>query len=179
MRIGIDLDDTVCETTKLVNKFAVAYAQENNIEPAVLFADNEKVKEFYQIYLREILEENPFKRDFLEVYPKLREGNEIFIITARNNKFMEELHDMDYITELWLRRNKITYDGIFFDVYGEGKAQVCLKNNIDVLIDDDIENYDALTKHGMKVILFDDRRRHPKTGLRAESWHEVFEILQK
>ena len=90
---------------------------------------------------------------------------------------MDELFDMDTLTEAWLKRNNITYDGIFFNVYAEQKAMVCLKNNIDVLIDDDIKNYDALTKHGIKVILFDDRRRYPNVGLRAESWHEVLEIL--
>ena len=31
MRIGIDLDDTVCNTTKLINDFAKAYAYDKNI----------------------------------------------------------------------------------------------------------------------------------------------------
>lgn len=177
MRIGIDLDDTVCNTTKLINDFAKAYAYDKNITVEDLFMNPNEVQEFYKVYLREILEEDSVKRDFVEVYPKLRENNELFIITARSNDFMEELFDMDTLTEAWLKRNDITYDGIFFNVYAEQKAMVCLKNNIDVLIDDDIKNYDALTKHGIKVILFDDRRRYPNVGLRAESWHEVLEIL--
>ena len=94
-----------------------------------------EVQEFYKVYLREILEEDSVKRDFVEVYPKLRENNELFIITARSNNFMDELFDMDTLTEAWLKRNDITYDGIFFNVYAEQKAMVCLKNNIDVLID--------------------------------------------
>ena len=32
MRIGIDLDDTVCNTTKLINDFAKAYAYDKNMK---------------------------------------------------------------------------------------------------------------------------------------------------
>ena len=177
MRIGIDLDDTVCNTTKLINDFAKAYAYDKNITVEDLFMNPNEVQEFYKVYLREILEEDSVKRDFVEVYPKLRENNELFIITGCSDNFRGELVDMDALTEAGLRRDSGTQEGIFLNVYAEQKAMVCLKNNIDVLIDDDIKNYDALTKHGIKAILFDDRRRYPNVGLRAESWHEVLEIL--
>ena len=75
MRIGIDLDDTVCNTTKLINDFAKAYAYDKNITVEDLFMNPNEVQEFYKVYLREILEEDSVKRDFVEVYPKLRENN--------------------------------------------------------------------------------------------------------
>ena len=151
---------------RIGNDFAKAYAYDKNITVEDLFMNPNEVQKFYKVYLREILEEDSVKRDFVEVYPKLRENNELFIITARSNDFMDELFDMDTLTEVWRKRNDITYDGRFFKGYAEQKAMV-----------GDIKNYDALTKHGIKVILFDDRRRYPNVGLRAESWHEVLEIL--
>ena len=87
MRIGIDIDDTICRTTEKVNEYMDLYAKDENIDPLMIM-NYEDVKDmFFEAYLEKIYTSVVVKRNAKDVLRRLRKkGNKLFIITARNNR---------------------------------------------------------------------------------------------
>ena len=84
---------------------------------------------------------------------------------------------MRQATKDWLAKNNIYYDKYFDDAYIEGKVKVCKDEAIDIIIDDDINNYIAFKENGIKTLLFDDRGKYLDVVDRVGSWKEVEDIL--
>jgi uncharacterized HAD superfamily protein len=116
MRIGIDLDDTICRTTEMVHEKMDEYSAKTNRDVLEIMS-NELIREkFFEEYLPTIYEEVVIKHDVKDVIRRLRnKGNKIFIITGR--KRMKIANVMD-ITDKWLSDNGIEFDGIFTSAYG-------------------------------------------------------------
>ena len=83
------------------------------------------------------------------------------------------------ITNEWLRKNNIESDGVFFSAYGESKADVCKREKIDLMIDDDPYNYKMLTGNGVHCLLLDDREKYDLRKDYVTSWIEVEEFIGK
>lgn len=77
----------------------------------------------------------------------------------------------------WLEKNNIYYDKYYDDAYKEGKVKVCKDEAIDIIIDDDINNYLAFKDSGIKTLLFDDKGKYLDIVDRVGSWREVEEVL--
>ena len=56
MRIGMDLDDTVCKTSESLNKWARIYAVEEGIEMADIFMRVSERKKFLKKYFVKIIQ---------------------------------------------------------------------------------------------------------------------------
>ena len=161
MRIGIDLDNTVCNTHEEVNKYREKYAKDNNIDISEIKSNNDYHEDFFSKYMIEILSNATIKDNLSEVIKRLKDkGNEIYIITARSNNYISKRIDTLKPTKKWLKKNNIKYDKLIVNVNHEGKALACLKNKVDIMVDDDIINYEEITKVGVKCILFDDLNRY-------------------
>ena len=134
MRIGIDLDDTICRTTEMVHEKMDEYSSKTNRDVLEIMS-NELIREkFFEEYLPTIYRDVVIKHDVQDVIRRLRnKGNEIFIITGR--KRMKIANVME-ITDKWLEDNGIEVDGIFTSAYGESKADVCKREQIDLMVDD-------------------------------------------
>ena len=65
----------------------------------------------------------------------------------------------------------------YMDAYKEGKVKVCKDENIDIIIDDDINNYLVFKEHGVNTLLFDDKCKYLDIVDRVGSWEEVLDIL--
>ena len=128
MRIGIDLDDTICRTTEIVGDMVEEYASKNNLDPLDVF-NNEKLKyDFFNKYLNDIYSKVSIKHDVSSVIKRLKnKGNEIYIITARSDNFVPSVKNVYQITENWLNKNNILFDRIIISAYGETKADICKK----------------------------------------------------
>lgn len=180
MRIGIDIDDTICRTTELVNEKMEEYAAKNNIDVLEIINYDEVKDKFFEEYMPTIYREAEVKRNVCDVIRRLRHrGNEIFIITGRSAHKTPSIGNAAAITEEWLKKNGIEADGIFSSAYGESKADVCKREKIDLMVDDDPYNYKMITGNGGHCLLFDDREKYDLKKDYATSWLEVEDYINK
>ena len=56
MRIGMDMDDTICKTTEIVHDRLEKYSEQLNINPLDIMNDEELNKNFFSIYAEDIYE---------------------------------------------------------------------------------------------------------------------------
>lgn len=180
MRIGIDLDDTICRTTEIVHKKLEKYAEENNLDVLDIMNDEELKYEFFKKNIENIYADVEIKRDVYHVLKRLRSrGNSIFIVTARGNTIVPDGNNVETIIGKWLHKHNIVVDGIFVGAYGEKKAEVCKKNKIDLMIDDDPYNYKMLISHGINCLLFDDRGKYDLKHDYFTSWLDIEKYIEK
>ena len=177
MKIGIDIDNTICSTDEVIDIKIKEYIKEHGMSQEEFFGDSSNMDKFYKEKILEVIAEDPVKDDFLRVLNKLKVNNEIIIVTARNETFVKTSQSMRKATMDWLAKNNIYYDKYFDDAYIEGKVKVCKDENIDIIIDDDINNYIAFKENGIKTLLFDDRGKYLDVVDRVGSWKEVEDIL--
>lgn len=177
MKIGIDIDNTICSTDELLDKKIDDYIKEKGMSQKEFFSDIKYMSDFYEEKLLEVVFEDQVKDGFLDVLNKLKINNEIIIVTARNEKLSKSFQNMRKATLEWLEKNNIYYDKYYDDAYKEGKVKVCKDEAIDIIIDDDINNYLAFKDSGIKTLLFDDKGKYLDIVDRVGSWREVEEVL--
>ena len=174
MRIGIDIDDTIVNTSEMcinyVKKLDKKYGE--NIKDII--TDNIKnpvVTLFYDNYLYDVIAHAKLKEDAVKVINELYRDNEIYFITARSERFIK---DVDNMTKNLLDSYNIKYNKI---ITGAGKkAELCVENNIDLLIDDSIKHCTNLSNIGIDTLLFNSiNNKDIETNLkRVYNWNEVY-----
>ena len=181
MRIGIDIDDTMCRTTEIVHDCLGKYAEEHHLNDLDIMNDEELKREFFEDYIEEIYENAVVKRSCADVIRRLRnKGNEIYLISARSNTFLTNTeYNVLEITENWLKKNGIVVDKIILEAYGDVKADICKKYQIDIMIDDNPLNYQKILEKGCRCILFDDRAKYSLDDNYATNWIEVEKVVEK
>ena len=113
MRIGIDLDNTVCNTHEEVNKYKEKYAKDNNIDISEIKSNNDYHEDFFSKYMIEILSNATIKDNVSEVIKRLKDkGNEIYIITARSNNYISKRIDTLKPTDDIINYEEITKVGV-------------------------------------------------------------------
>ncbi len=163
MKIGIDLDGVIFDSEKLFRIQAELYdlleLKKNSIKDnrEIKFQDRfkwtkEEEKVFIQKYQTKIVKEAPFMPGAKEVVNMLKnDGHELIIITARGTMAKEHID----ITKKVLKENNMD----FFSKYywsTEEKEKVCLKEKIDLMIDDSNIKCKAVSEKGIKTIYFKD-----------------------
>lgn len=162
MKIGIDLDGVVfdSETTFRTYEeiFDVIELRGNNLidreEPKFQGRYNwtkEEQKRFIDKYFLTVSRESGLMSGFLAGYRFLKEqGHELIVITARGGHVKEMKDDAIRILE----ENNIKFDKYYWQV--EDKLEICKKENIDVMIDDDWRIIKQLSENGVKTFYFRD-----------------------
>ena len=170
MRIGIDIDDTICNTKALqkiywkeyvVNNPNDDYTEELPVEvnhfgiPYInVFWDTYRSKLFspeIKINCREVIKE------FTDL------GFEFVIVTSRPPVCYDDLNGK---LREWLDKENVLVSDIYAGVFDKGEFIV--ENNIDMLIDDDIRHITRAKELGKDVIHFTDEM----------NWDKVREILK-
>ena len=84
-----------------------------------------------------------------------QDGHTIYIISGRDNGEYTDPYNM---TKNWLEKYDITYDKLFLvDAYNShSKTEICLENNVDIMIDDDWKIIKKLTENKIKTLYFRD-----------------------
>lgn len=158
MRIGIDLDDSICKTKEMVEIKLHEYVTKHNLNFDSVYINDIEMERFYKEKLESIYRNVDTKKNVVDVLRRLKnKGNEIYIITARGVKFKAD--DIDYykITMDWLNSKNIVIDKLIISCYGENKVEACKKENIDIMIESDPYNYKMLCNNNIFTLLFDDR----------------------
>lgn len=183
MRIGIDIDDTVTYTFEHLQPYIAEYfgasleeLKEKNISYSTLPPEwNKRETEFGRIVYDKVILYGAAKEGAAKYVTKLKEeGHEIIFITARTNRVYT---DAQWISEEQLRRNHIPFDKV---ICTEEKAQRCIEEKIDILIDDTISHCEAAVKLGIQAIVINGKANKNKvTDLpRVDTWEEVYKLLQ-
>lgn len=175
MRIGLDIDNTICNTEELFYELANTYMAAKNI--SIEEFNDKYLEDFYVKNILKIINNNTLKPGFMEVFEKISLDNEIIIITARSDNYIPGFDRMTEATKAWLSSKGIRFDKYYGSCYKEAKAKICVDEKIDLMIDDDFNNYLACKKMNINTLLFDDKKRYLDVTDRVESWEEIEKIV--
>lgn len=182
MKIGIDIDNTITDTLPILKQYCKKYNEEvvkrnlkENEEGYTSYTLYDWTKEendgFCENYLPEAMKQVKTKRGAVEIIQKLKEKNDIYIITARSEKRYE-------MTRVFLQANHIPYDNLMIDC--KNKAEVCKKNGIEVMIEDEPPHIESIS-NCIPVIVFEEPYNKNCKGdnvYKVKSWNEVYPIIE-
>ena len=186
MNIGIDIDDTITNSSDVFIKYAKKYNKEKGIfhkidnttlnqEKAFGWDKNNQI-EFINKYLRLILSNAKEKRLSSKVITKLSKKNTIFFITARNNKETENVFEL---TKEWLDKHNYKYKKLITEC--KNKLEACTKYKIDMFIDDNYETcMNIYSNLKIPVLIYTTRyNKKLETGnlIRVNNWKEIERII--
>lgn len=146
MKIGIDIDGVLTDIGRAILDYGTKYCYENNIEykidlknyyeNEILGISDDNTNNFWNKYLGDYVQNCMTRTYAAEVIAKLRQNNDIYIITGRNEEGLcKELYGtMQKLTKKWLENNEIEYDEIIFS--GSSKKSACVENGINIMIED-------------------------------------------
>ena len=189
MKIGLDLDDVLADGTKkfiefhnqkystnlsLHNIFTYAISEILGIPEELA---TERIKEFDKsIFSKKIIPIKGAKK----IVQKLSKSNELIVITARPKSIEEG-------TIAWIKENFPEIKSIFFIYQNyvekvKTKADVCLEQGVDLLIEDNLAHAFDCAKKGIKVLLLNYpwnqlEGKLPDKIQRVKSWEEIKSIL--
>ena len=190
MRIGIDIDDTITNIKDKLTNAALKYAKSlnkkvqnidynivdiynnGNIYQKLFNFNYEELKYFLGTIQEEITDNAISRENCVEVINKLHnDGNEIYIITARDKEF----HEDPYLqSKEFLDKNSIYYDKLI--VNARNKAMACIENNIDLLIDDSISNCLNSDNFGIDTITIGNKNNR---GIKnVDNWEEIYDYIK-
>lgn len=192
MKIAIDCDDVLADSISMLKK------QHNLMFPDKPVPDNlapiwqewnrvldkETVNQLYNVFLQDsfILSLLPKHDSIMGVRELSRLGCEIVIVTSRVSKVAKATRQWtnkyfgDMISEVF----HLTYDGYEQLV---GKEDICRDNQISLLVDDHPYVIEAMTRDGIKTLLYDcpwnkDVSDGPLVT-RVKNWHEIVNYVRK
>ena len=171
MTIGIDLDDTLINTSKTANKYLKEFINDESIIDFHKLS-KKNYNKFLKKYLYNIQRESSIKDNAVDTINYLKDNNfKIVIITARGSrKFLKSKK----ITEDFLKTNNIIYDKIVYNQNHKYKA--CQKEKIDLFIDDKEWVLDEIKNTGIKTLKFLLNNEASKHNT-VKNWQEVKEYI--
>lgn len=190
MKIGIDLDGVVFDTEKEFRIYSELYdmleLKQNSKRDnhALNFQERfawskEEIEGFLKKYHKKIVTEANYIPGAEVILKKLKEeGNELIVITARGGLNKE----MIPITKERLEQEKMDiFDRYYWGV--ENKAEICIAENIDIMIDDFNKNCERIANEKIKVIYLKDapsydleENKYIKT---LYNWGEIYRYIKE
>lgn len=161
-RIGLDIDDTICNTNFVLMKYAFKYNKEHGNKPLLKYNTNnfeevfgwrnEEVNDFFRTYYLDALKEIEPKFRVKEVLSKLREEDyEIVIITVRNDRECAGEGEAKRITLEWLEKYGIPFDELYVDI--QDKKSFCEEHKIDIFMDDSVSTVTKVKDTGIDTFI--------------------------
>lgn len=188
MKIGIDLDGVVIDSEKGLRTYAEIFdndilkgnhlvnKQEIRVQDRYDWTE-EQQKEFIRNYLLENSKDSALMAGFKKAYSLLKAEHEFVVITARGG-FVKEMKD-DALRIL--QENGIDFDKYYWKV--EDKLEICQKEKVDLMIDDNWKIIKKLAENNIKTLYFRDMNliKLPENKYIKEVsyWGEVYRYLKK
>lgn len=185
MKIGIDLDGVVFNTEVLWMVYAELYDTLELKRNSIVNLDEARVQEIYDwtkeeeekyfdkyVYIQEF-DLVPGAKEVLKLLKD--DGIELIVVTARGKTNPKQ--------EKWALE-KLDKEGIKFHKYyfGQtGKVDVCLKEKVDIMIDDNYHICKNLSENGIKTLYFHSmNRKHindDKNVHEVYNWGEIYRYI--
>lgn len=181
MTIGIDIDDTITESSELIIEYVKKHfnIDDNSVVNEILGGEIKgELLNFYELHLGEMVANYTLKDHAKEVIDRIREkGHRVVIITARG--YTKTKEDIIKITEAYFEKHDLNVDKIVFNKLH--KDEVCLENKIDIMIDDSVSTLEKIKAKGIKVLLFNSiSNKEQNTNIdRVSNWLELEEYIDK
>lgn len=187
MNIGIDIDDTLTNSSQVFIKYARIYNKINKINYIIntnelnqnkAFGWNEEnKKEFAKKFLMKILLETRPNKNATEIIKKLKEeGHNIYFISARKDS---EIANMFDFTRLWLEKYKICYKKLI--VNSSDKLIDCNENKIEIFIDDNYLTCKRIQDNTkIKVLMYETNYNSwvDKSEIeKVKNWEDIYRII--
>lgn len=188
MRIGIDIDNVISNFNEMLLEAYLTHDKElrntgiinpnaKYIRTGMFDWSNEEELSFYKDNIEGIAKKLKVKEKAKEYIDRLHsDGHLIYIITGRDNGEYSEPYNM---TKKWLDENNIYYDNLILtDAYDiHAKSLECLKNDIDIMIDDSVRICSDLITSGITTILMDTPYNRKINIKRVKNWEEFYEFV--
>ena len=188
MRIGIDIDNVISNFDEMLLETYLIHDKElrntgiinpnaKYIRTGMFDWSNEEELSFYKDNIECIAKKLKVKEKAKEYIDRLHnDGHFIYIITGRDNGEYSEPYNM---TKKWLDENNIYYDNLILtDSYDmHAKSLECLKNDIDIMIDDSVRICSDLITSGITTILMDTPYNRKINIKRVKNWEEFYEFV--
>lgn len=192
LHIGVDIDSTLNKghLTNIIN--GRKFCKEHGIKPngninlqniEEMFGFNDSLKKLYlDQTFPSICKYCPVEDGASEVMRILkRGGHKISIVTARDDGYVGQYNGKMMVEDTlkWLSNNGIIYDNIFFGC--RDKYDACIKNDIDILIDDDPKHICECSENGIPVIIsaqpYNEYLLGKKNTYYSKNWMETLRII--
>lgn len=191
MKIGIDIDGVVLDTERQFRNEAEIYditVRKSNslIKPNELYfqdrfnwPDEEKV-EFAGKKLLECTKKSnimPGAKEVLELLKK--DGHELIVVSARGGD-VPEIPGMIEAAQEIIDKAGIKFDKYYWKV--KNKAEICKKENIDIMIDDHIRNCIKLAEANIKTIYLCDsniEKSNHENIKEVYLWSEIYRYIKE
>ena len=152
MKIGIDIDNTITETSLLANtlvKNDKRYSENNDYHNL----NEAKLKDFLNTYLGKIVYNVKLKDNVIKVLNKWHNlGYKLIFITARGVEKTDNFINLNtlHLTSMYFTKMKIPFDEIVF--FKDSKAATAIEYNLDLFIDDKEKVLDEISCAGIKTL---------------------------
>lgn len=191
MRIAIDIDNVISNFNEELLKEYLIHDKElrsngiinenaSYIRKGMFDWTKDEESTFYNYIVKEMTPNLKLIKNCKKYIDKLKSrGNKIFIITGRDNGEYQDPYNM---TKKWLEKNEINYDELILtNAYSHhGKSDVCIDQNIDIMIDDSIHVCEECLDKHINTILFGTVYNKKETSFkRIDNWKEIYEYLTK
>lgn len=170
MRIGIDMDNTICSTKEEIVHYSNLYCEEKNINQDELWFNYKD--DFLNKYLLDVYTNAKLKDGCKKSINNLFKNNTVYIITARTNKYIKNIKDVSFN---YLRNYGINVTDVIINA-GD-KVKECIDNKIDLMIDDSIYNYNKLVENNVNVLLFDENNCVIDNINKFNNWNDLDNII--
>lgn len=124
-----------------------------------------------------ISKESPLMAGFIGVYNRLKKLDIEFIVITARGSFITEMKD-DAIR--LLNENNIKFDKYYWQQ--DDKLEVCKKENIDIMIDDDYRIIEKLSKNNIKTLYFRDvelkKLKENEYIKEVNNWGDVYRYIK-
>lgn len=188
MIIGIDIDNTITNTSPILKKYCKEYNEKVVKRNLQMHEDGcasytlydwtpEENMDFCIKYLEEVVLQAEIKKNAKEVIEKLKkEGHIINIISSRALPMFKTPYET---TEKFLKEHGIVYDKLL--VGKIEKKSSCIENKLDVLIEDEPQYVTQMSEF-IPVIVFDEIYNKQCVGkniIRVNDWNQIYNIIKK
>ncbi len=182
MRIGIDIDDVITDTSSSMKNYILKYDKTGEVIKYIEDvmrgdAPTPNVEKFFIDNILNVFRNARLKENSSKVIQYfLNNGHEIYIITSRGDE-KNIFKGSEELTLQYLKKNNINYTEIIFNC--SDKAKICRDYHIDLMIDDSIKFCEEIRKENMKSILFTSvvNKSLPTTVERVDNWLELEEKI--
>lgn len=188
MKIGIDLDGVVIDSETTFRTYEEIFdvdklkrnslinREEPKFQSRYTWSDEEE-KEFIKNYFMTVSKESPLMAGFVGVYKLLKEYDIEFVVITARGGFIKEMKDD---AERLLNENNIKFDKYYW--MQDDKLEICQKEKVDLMIDDDYKIIKKLSENGIKTLYFRD------TGLKkleeneyikeVNNWGDIYRYIK-